>query len=67
MCFQHFLMCYGNDRISSTVIVKIPFDLLLVVPRGLSHSILREKLGHKFSFTGKIALFFKNMCFQQPV
>ena len=33
----------------------------------MSCSILREEIGHNLFFTGDIALFFKNLCFQQPL
>ena len=36
------------------------------VPGGLSNSIVREKVGQIFFFTGKFAFFSKKVCFQQP-
>ena len=42
LCFQQFRKCYRYDLITSTVIVKIPFGPLQIVPWGLSHSKIRE-------------------------
>ena len=64
--FQQPLRCYRNDLLTSTVIVRILFGPLWIVTWGLSHSIKREKLGQNLFFTGKVAFFFKKLCFQQP-
>ena len=53
--------------ISSKVVVRIACGPLQIVPIILSNSIIREKIGHKIFFTGKVAFLFKNLCFQQPL
>ena len=47
--------------------VKKPWGNLQTVLWGLSHSIIREKEGHNFFLTGKIAFFLEKMFFQQPL
>ena len=66
LCFQQPLRCYKNDLVTSTVIVRSSCGLLWIIPWGLSHSIMQEKIGQKLFFTGKIAFFFQRLCFQQP-
>ena len=65
LCFQRPRRCYRKDLVSSVVTVKLPFRFLLIVPCGLSHSIMPGKQGPNLFFTGKNAFFFKNLCFQQ--
>ena len=67
LCFQQPLRCYRNDLIYYTVIVRVPFGPLQCVAWGLSHSILRENIGHSTFFTRIIAFLFENLCFQQPL
>ena len=43
--FQQHLRSWRNDLITSTVLVKKHCAPLQAVPRGLSHSIIREKIG----------------------
>ena len=52
-----------NDHMTSTVSVRILFGPLRNVLRGLSHSILREKVGPNIFFHLKEALFSKNFVF----
>ena len=66
-CFQQPLRCYRNGLVTSTVFVKKIRRPFWIVPWGLSHSILREKIGQKLFLAGKIALFFKNLSLQQPL
>ena len=66
LCFQQPFRCYRNDLVTSTVIVRSSCGLLWIIPWGLSHSIMQEKIGQKLFFTGKIAFFFQRLCFQQP-
>ena len=65
--FQQPLRCYRNDLAASTVIVKIPCEAWQVVPGGLSHTKMREKIGQNLLFTEKIASFLKKLCFHQPL
>ena len=65
LCFQQAFRCYRIYPITSTVKVRKPFGPFKNVLWGFLHSIVREKMGHKFFFTGVIAFFFKNLCFQQ--
>ena len=53
--FSAPLGSWRNDLLTAT--------LNVIIPCGTP--IIREELGQNF-FTGKIALFFKNLCFQQP-
>ena len=62
LCFQQHLRCSRNDLITSTVIVRILFCPLQTVPWGVSHSILREKIGQNLFFTGKVAFFYSKFC-----
>ena len=43
LCFQQPLMCYRNDLVTSTVIVRIACWPLYFIPWDLLHSILRER------------------------
>ena len=56
-----------TDHIARKLLVKVPLGPLLIDPWHLSCSILREKVDQNLLFTGKIAFFFKNLCFQQPL
>ena len=56
-------MCYRNDLKTSTVFVRIPFGLLYIVPRGLSHSIQREKNAKVFSSVERLTFFFQMFVF----
>ena len=61
ICIQQPLRCYRNDLVNSTVIVRIPCGLLLIVTWGLSHSIERGKIGQNLFSTGKNAFFSKHL------
>ena len=67
LCFQKPQRSLKSSLISSRVTTRKSFGPLQIVPWGLSHSIIREKIGHKVFFTGNIAFFFKNLCFQQTL
>ena len=57
-----------NALICSTVMTRKPFGPLQIFPGGLSHSIEREKIGHKVFFTGNFDFFLKKkLCFQQTL
>ena len=60
--FQQLLRCYRSDVITSTVIVGIPFEPLQIVPWGLSHSIIRERMGQN-NFLLERLLFFQKFVF----
>ena len=64
-CFQQLLWCYRIIPVTSTVVVKIPCGPSEIVPWGLSHSIIREKIEQKL-FSLESLPFFKKLCFQQP-
>ena len=66
LCFQQFPRCYRNELITSTVIVGTPFLPLQNVHWCLTHSILRERRATKI-YSLECSLFFKNLCFQQPL
>ena len=65
--FQQPLRSWNYGLITSRVLIKIPFGPLEVVSWRFPCSIIREKIGQNLFFTGKIAFFFKNFCFQQPL
>ena len=65
-CFQQPLGSWRNDVLTSTLIVTLPCGPLQVVSGSLSCTKIREEVGQNL-FTGKIAFFFKNLCFQQPL
>ena len=63
--FQQLLRCYRSDLRTCTKIVGILFGPLQIVPWGLSHSIIREKMAKTF-FSLERLLFFSKLCvFQQ--
>ena len=62
-CFQQPLRSWRNDLSFSTVNVRLAFELIEIVPWGLSNSKTRWKIGQKFFLTGKIAFFSKNCVF----
>ena len=65
LCFQQPLICWRNDPIPSTVIVRLSFGPLKTVPWGLSNSNIREKTAQFFSSLEGFPFFFKKLCFQQ--
>ena len=64
--FQQLLRSWRNGLITSTVNVRILFGPLQIVLRGLSNSIIGEKIGQKVFFTRKFAFFWK-LFFQQSL
>ena len=60
-CFQQPLRSWRNDLSFSTVNVRLAFELIEIVPWGLSNSKTRWKIGQKFFLTGKNA-FFSKIC-----
>ena len=66
-CFQQPPRCYRTDLVTSTVIAKKPWEPLRMVPWGLSHSIIGEKIGQNLFFTGKTGFFFKIFVFNKPL
>ena len=67
LCFQQTHSCYGNDLLTSKVIVKTPCGPLYIVHWGLSNSIRRRKTRQNLFFTVKFAFLFRNLCFQQTL
>ena len=67
LCFQQPLGSEKKSPISSTVTVKITFEPIQIVPWGLSHSKLREKISQNLFCTGEIASFPKICVFKQPL
>ena len=59
-CFQQPLRCYRNGLVTSAVKVKIPGGPLQIVPWGLSHSIMRKRLGEIHFFAGRLPYFSEN-------
>ena len=66
-CFQQPLRCYRHDLLPSKATVTSPRGPLKTVPWGLSHLIMREKIGQNIFLNGKNAFFFNFFCFQQPL
>ena len=62
LCFQQPLRCNRNDLLTSTVLSRISFVPLQIVPRCLSHSIVREKWAKLFCHR-EDGLFLKNLVF----
>ena len=63
LSFQQPLRSWRNDLITSIVSVRLVSGPSKTVPWGLSHSIMKGRIGHKLFFTGKFAFFPKNCVF----
>ena len=66
LCFQQPLRCCRNDLTTCTMIVRVPCWPPEETSWGFSYSIKWEK-AIKFFLHWKCCLFFKNLCFQQPL
>ena len=76
-CFFHWKVCLSfqkvvfsttpkvlkNALIGSTVNVRIPFGPLQIVLWCLSHSIIRENIGHNFFSLERLPFFFQKVVF----